>query len=156
MRAAHLPALLAALTLMSCNAADEGGISEAVRNGQVEASPAQPAVKAGANQSEPVDLNALEPDAQPQAETPPDPSLVTRQWFAGRWTDTGDCADAGEFAASGIFLLADGTRGMWNVIEGQLVIQNARGRGVFQLRRVDDSTVELVNPDGSIGRSTRC
>ena len=82
--------------------------------------------------------------------------MVTRDWFAGRWSDTGNCADAGQFAANGTYLLADGTRGMWNVQDSRLVIQNSSGRNVIQLRRVDDNAVEVVNADGSVGRSIRC
>jgi len=86
----------------------------------------------------------------------PDPGAVTRIWFAGRWTDTGDCADAGEFARNGTYRLADGTRGMWNVTGGRLVIQHAEGRSAVRVRRIDDTTIEIVNEDGSTGRSTRC
>jgi len=85
-----------------------------------------------------------------------DPGGVTRGWFAGRWTDTGDCADAGEFAANGTYRLADGTRGMWNVQNGRLVVQHQGGRNVARLRRVDETTVEVAADDGSVGRSTRC
>ncbi len=95
--------------------------------------------------------------AEPEpASAPPDPAAVTREWFAGRWSDTGNCTDAGQFAANGTYLLADGTRGMWNVQDSRLVIQNAGGRNVIRLRRTGDDSVEVINADGSVGRSIRC
>jgi hypothetical protein len=82
---------------------------------------------------------------------------LTRAWFAGRWTDTGDCAQAGQFSADGTFSLADGKRGMWNIRDGKLVVQQGGGgRSEVQLRRIDDDTVEVVGSDGSGGRSIRC
>jgi hypothetical protein len=81
---------------------------------------------------------------------------VTREWFVGAWTDTEDCGDAADFARDGRYRLADGTRGMWNVTDGRLVVQGAAGRNVVRLRRVDDDIVEVINEDGSVGRSRRC
>lgn len=98
----------------------------------------------------------LEPRALPAASPAGDPGAVNRAWFAGRWTDTGDCAQAGLFSADGTFNLADGSRGMWNVRGGRLVVQGTTGRNELQLRRVDDDTVEVLNADGSAGRSIRC
>lgn len=83
-------------------------------------------------------------------------SGVTREWFVGSWTDTSDCDQAGEFSDDGRYELADGTRGMWNVREGRLIVQRPGGRNEVRLRRVDDDTVNVLNADGSIGRSIRC
>ncbi len=92
----------------------------------------------------------------PKAAAPPKPGDVTRSWFAGNWTDTGDCADAGRFERNGTYLLADGTRGMWNVQDGRLVVQHKGGRSALRVRRIDQDTVEVTNEDGTAGRSTRC
>jgi hypothetical protein len=86
----------------------------------------------------------------------PDPSGIDREWFAGAWTDTGDCANAGEFGRDGRYRLADGTRGMWNVQGGRLIIENAGGRRIVRLRKIDNATVEIINGEGAAGRSTRC
>jgi len=99
------------------------------------------------------ELDSAEAAAEPAQAAP---SSVTRAWFAGKWTDTGDCADAGQFAPSGIYQLADGTRGMWSVQDGRLIIQRAEGRNVVRLRKIDDNNVEVTNEDGSVGRSLRC
>ncbi len=81
---------------------------------------------------------------------------VTRDWFTGSWTDSGDCAQAGEFGEDGRFVLADGGRGTWNVASERLILQGPGGRVEVGLRKVDDDTVEVINADGSVGRSTRC
>ncbi len=101
-----------------------------------------------------VDEVEFQSPAEPVAAA--NPNAVTRAWFAGRWTDTGDCAQAGEFGANGMYLLADGTRGMWNIVDGRLIVQHAAGRGSVAVRKVDEHHVEVVNDDGSIGRSARC
>lgn len=85
-----------------------------------------------------------------------DPAIPTRAWFAGKWSDTGDCAEAGTFEPNGTYLLADGTRGMWSVQDGKLFVQHAGGRATVRLRKIDDRTVEIVNEGGTAGRSIRC
>jgi hypothetical protein len=97
-----------------------------------------------------------EVDALAERSTPAKPGGVTRTWFAGKWTDSGDCADAGRFEPNGTYLLADGTRGMWSVQDGRLVVQHKAGRHALRMRRIDQDTVELANEDGTVGRSTRC
>jgi hypothetical protein len=147
--------LAAALVAGGCNMADDAG-----KGGKAEAQ----------RPSEPASVPAATPERQPararldQLETAPAlapaeaprAGEVTRGWFAGRWTDSGDCADAGSFAENGTYLLADGTRGMWNIQDGRLVVHHAGGRSALKLRRVDDDSVEVANEDGSKGRSTRC
>jgi hypothetical protein len=150
----HAPLILAAiLAAGGCNMADDTGKNdrkEAERT--VEPVPA-PAVK---SERQPARARLDELDTAPPPAAAPKAGEVTRGWFAGSWTDSGDCADAGHFATNGTYLLADGTRGMWNIQDGRLVVQHAAGRSALQLRRVDKDTVELVNEDGSVGRSTRC
>jgi hypothetical protein len=92
----------------------------------------------------------------PEQPAPAGPGDVTRAWFAGNWTDSGDCAEAGRFSPNGTYVLADGTRGMWSVQDGRLVVQGANGRTALPVRRVDQNTVEIANEDGTTGRSNRC
>ena len=145
--------LLIALAVAGCYAAEPP--ADAVNNAAREATPKAPA----ANEAQPARARLDEIDFQgnaANAAAPADPAVVTRAWFAGRWTDTGNCTDAGNFAPNGTYLLSDGTRGMWSVQDGKLFVQHANGRGAIRLRRVDDTTVETLNDDGSVGRSTRC
>jgi hypothetical protein len=144
----------AALVLAGCNVAGDSGKSERA-----------PARKAAAEpQRAAPDPNALRPararldeaDAVPEQPAPAGPGDVTRAWFAGNWTDSGDCAEAGRFSPNGTYVLADGTRGMWSVQDGRLVVQGAKGRSALPVRRVDPNTVEITNEDGTTGRSSRC
>lgn len=153
----------ALLALAGCNAADRSP-NEAAANG------AQGSNSAAVNQTRPADppgqgneqqpasarLDEVDFTANAAAPAAADPRAVERDWFAGRWTDTGDCADAAHFAPNGTYLLANGTRGMWNVQDSRLIVQNAAGRATVRLRRVGDDEVETVGDDGSVGRSTRC
>lgn len=148
----------AALALVACNpgdppAAQNAASGPAVANLAGKNTPMPPA-----NGQQQVLTRVDEVEFQPpeEAEAAPNPNAVTRAWFAGRWTDTGDCAQAGEFGANGMYLLADGTRGMWNIVDGKLVVQHAGGRGAVAIRKVDEHHVEVVNDDGSVGRSARC
>ena len=107
-----------------------------------------------ANAALPADQDGNAQLAAAPAATPRD--ALHRDWFAGSWTDDGDCSHAAQFNADGQYRLADGTRGMWNIRNGRLVVQNDSGRTEVQLRRTGADVVEIVNRDGSVGRSTRC
>lgn len=149
--AAFVPALLA---VAACNAADppkNGAIANVAR-----AAPAPPATKASGNAAQPANARLDEMEFADPAPAKADPAQVTRAWFAGRWSDTGDCADAGAFVGNGTYHLADGTRGMWSVQDGKLFVQHAGGRTAIRIRKVDERTVEIVNEDGTAGRSIRC
>ena len=146
----------ALLALSGCNAGDPPAAPEGPAVANIAGKNSPPAENANIQQPTltRVDEVEFQPAAEPAA--PADPSAVTRAWFAGKWTDTGDCAQAGEFGANGMYLLADGTRGMWNIVDGRLVVQHAGGRGAVRIRKVDEHHVEVVNDDGSVGRSARC
>lgn len=144
--------------LAACNAADPHP-NEAVE-APIENAAGMPAPNAreGSNNQQAVSAEPVETDesVNASASAPRDPEAVTRAWFAGRWTDTGDCADAATFAANGTYSLADGTRGMWNVQDSRLVVQNDGGRNVVRLRRIGEGEVETIAEDGAAGRSKRC
>ncbi len=150
----RLVVAVAMLALGACNAGDPPAADgPAVSNIAGKTTPLPTA-----NAQQPATTRVDEVEFQPAAE-PAEASntnAVTRAWFAGRWTDTGDCAQAGEFGANGLYLLADGTRGMWNIVDGRLVVQHAGGRGSVAIRKVDENHVEVVNDDESVGRSARC
>jgi hypothetical protein len=147
--------LVGTALVAGCNAADRPA-NESANGPAVANVAAKPSATANAAQPAQVKLDQIEFEPAPQAASAPDPRLVTRAWFAGRWTDSGDCAQAGNFAANGTYLLADGTRGMWNIIDGKLVVQHAGGRSSVGIRKVDEDAVEVVSEDGSVGRSIRC
>ena len=142
-----------ALALAGCNMADDAG-----KNVPAPVAKVAPEPQSSPPRSEPRPERARldEVDALAERSTPAKPGGVTRTWFAGKWTDSGDCADAGRFEPNGTYLLADGTRGMWSVQDGRLVVQHKAGRHALRMRRIDQDTVELANEDGTVGRSTRC
>ncbi len=154
MRGWMLTVVLGCLAVTGCNMADRREQREVVDAANATLEPAPlPARRA---ERRPAEARLDEIDKAPEPAAPLKPEDVTRSWFAGNWTDTGDCADAGRFERNGTYLLADGTRGMWNVQDGRLVVQHKGGRSALRVRRIDQDTVEVTNEDGTAGRSTRC
>lgn len=82
---------------------------------------------------------------------------VDRAFLIGRWTDARDCEEAGEFAADGRFTNAAGVGATW-ALDGDRLTVTFAGAAPRTLRvsALDQNTLNVVNPDGSIGRSTRC
>ncbi len=82
---------------------------------------------------------------------------VDRAFLIGRWTDTRDCGEAGQFTADGHFTNNAGRSAAWT-LEGDrltLTFEGAAARTV-RVSAADQNTLSVVNPDGSTGRSTRC
>jgi len=80
---------------------------------------------------------------------------LDRNFVAGRWTDTGDCSIAVEFGLDGRFVAANGNEGLWHLAGDRLTLQGERTL-TMQLVPIDQNTMNVVNTDGSLGRSTRC
>lgn len=90
--------------------------------------------------------------------TPASSGLATldRSFLVGRWTDDGaDCNKATEFAHDGRFIAANGGNGLWN-LEGDQLTLTGGATVTMRLRAIDNNTMMVTNPDGSLGRSTRC
>lgn len=82
---------------------------------------------------------------------------VDRAFLIGRWTDSRDCEEAGEFAHDGRYTNAAGVGASWT-LEGNRLTMAFAGAAprTLQVSALDQNTLNVVNPDGSIGRSTRC
>jgi hypothetical protein len=80
---------------------------------------------------------------------------LSRAFIVGRWTDNGDCSNAVDLANDGSFTAANGARGLWNLQDDRLTMTGAR-TATFQVVPVDQNVINVVNQDGSLGRSTRC
>lgn len=78
-----------------------------------------------------------------------------RAYIAGRWTDDGNCAVAVEFAPDGRFITHDGGGGLWH-LQGDRLTMTGERTLQLQIVPIDQNTMNVVNPDGSLGRSTRC
>jgi|GEM_PF-2931655 len=77
-------------------------------------------------------------------------------FLIGGWTDDGDCDNAGEFDADGRFSTAAGEQGLW-ILDGDRLTMTFNGETrMLRIVPIDRDTMNVVNPDGSLGRSTRC
>jgi hypothetical protein len=86
-----------------------------------------------------------------QAET----TAVDSEFMIGRWTDDGNCDDAVEFAADGVFRTPEGAVGRW-LLEGDRLTVSGSSTLTMRIVPVDDDTINVINPDGGLGRSIRC
>ena len=93
---------------------------------------------------------------QASASTAPVGSVsVDRAYLVGRWTDTGDCDNAVDFAPDGGFVAFDGTAGQWSLAGDRLTVIRDRTL-TLQLVPIDRNRMTVVNPDGSLGELSRC
>lgn len=74
----------------------------------------------------------------------------------GSWTDNGNCDMAVEFLNDGTFRSYNGGGGDWRLDGGTLTLSGDNGTLALRLQAVDGQTILATNPDGSVGRSTRC
>jgi hypothetical protein len=80
---------------------------------------------------------------------------LNRDYVAGRWTDNGDCSVAVDFGLDGRFTANNGAGGLWN-LDGDRLTMSGSSTLTLQIVPIDQDTMNVVNPDGSLGRSTRC
>ena len=82
---------------------------------------------------------------------------VDRAFLIGRWTDARDCRESGQFTADGHYTNTAGQSAAWTLEGDQLTLtfQGAQPR-TLRVSAADQNTLNVVNPDGSAGRSTRC
>ncbi len=83
------------------------------------------------------------------------PVALDRAYVLGRWTDDGDCDNAVDFLADGRLAAANGREGLWNLAGDRLTL-TVDGTITLQVVPIDQNVMNVVNPDGSLGRSTRC
>jgi hypothetical protein len=81
--------------------------------------------------------------------------VIDSAFIVGRWTDDEDCGHAVRFLADGAFVTLEGTSGMWR-LDGDRLTLSGSGTITLGLVPLDQDTMEVINPDGTVGRSTRC
>lgn len=81
---------------------------------------------------------------------------VGRDYIVGAWTDSDDCAAAVAFAGDGTFVTPEGGEGRWQLDGTELILAGLGGVRTLRIIPVDDDTMDVVNEDGSRGRSVRC
>ena len=99
------PILLALLLTAGCNLADRDRDDQRSERVEREATGNDQAVSEAPDNGA-VERNEQVKGAELASSAPRDPGGVNREWFAGSWTDSGDCAQAGEFNRDGRYRLA--------------------------------------------------
>lgn len=84
------------------------------------------------------------------------PAGIDAGLVVGRWTDTGDCANALEYTADGRVVAPDGSAGLWQLNGDQLTVTGPNGSQTVRITSIDQSAAYAVNPDGSVQASQRC
>ena len=154
---AIVAAAVAALTLAGCNRI--GTNANATSNAAAgNASAAKPADGAAANQAAPqtADAGKLNEGGGAIPATSSSTVQLDRTYILGRWADDGeDCGKAIEFSQDGRFTTASGAGGLWN-LDGNELTMSGNGTARLRIVPIDQNTITVVNPDGSLSRSTRC
>lgn len=99
-------------------------------------------------------LAAASAEARRAAPARPAPILAER--LVGRWSDSGDCSKYVVFRSDGTFRAHTGGEGNWRLSRGRLTMSGGGTTRTLNVRRLDTTTLEVENPDGSLGRSRRC
>ena len=83
--------------------------------------------------------------------------MIDAQFMIGRWGDNGDCErTVVDLAADGSFTTGDGGQGQWTLTGSTLRMAGKANTIDLQLELIDQNTLRITNPDGSVGRSQRC
>ena len=83
--------------------------------------------------------------------------VVDRAFLIGRWTDARDCHEAGQFTADGRYTNTAGQVAAWTLQGDQLTLTfDGAAPRTLRVSAADQNTLNVINPDGTAGRSTRC
>ena len=157
-RIATVAAAAALLTLTACDRLGLGGGSASTNSSSNAATSSTNGsagnASASADGPKPADGTGVQ---TPTGATPAGSGTITldRAFMMGRWTDDGDCSNSVNFASDGSFTAANGTGGLWRLAGDQLTMTGSSTL-TLQIEPVDQNTMTVINPDGSLGRSTRC
>jgi len=158
-----LAAMAALVTLGACDQ-----LSPSRQEASAEKAATTPAPKAGPNAvqvaSTSLPATSGQPDGQGLAGNPnaiPASSTLTpavdRAYLIGRWTDGRDCQESGQFTADGRYTNTAGQTAAWTLEGNQLTLTfDGAAPRTLQVSAADQNTLNVVNPDGTNGRSTRC
>jgi hypothetical protein len=84
------------------------------------------------------------------------PAAEIRALLIGRWTDGGNCAGGTEFRDDGTFTSADAGAGRWEQSNEYLTLTGDRATVELAVQEIDRTDMVTINPQGRIGRWTRC
>jgi hypothetical protein len=151
---ATLTAAAAVLALAGCDRLGIGGGGDSANLSANAAANASDASKDPAS-NQAAAAGSKDPAADGAAPAAAGGVRLDRAYVAGRWTDNGDCSVAVDFAEDGRFTANNGAGGLWN-LEGDRLTMSGSSTLTLQIVPIDQNTMNVVNPDGSLGRSTRC
>lgn len=101
------------------------------------------------------DQSRAKPGPDPAAQTAPLP-VIDRAFLVGRWGDNGDCTKDVVLNADGSFHSYTGGEGEWSLNGVTMRMAGKTSTQDLQLQWIDQNTIQVTNPDGSVGRSQRC
>lgn len=96
------------------------------------------------------------PAGSAQTPAPARAAPILPERLVGRWSDSGDCSKYVVFRSDGSFRAPTGGEGSWRLSRGRLTMTGGGTTRILTVRRLDTTTLEVENPDGSLGRSRRC
>ena len=88
------------------------------------------------------------------AAAPATSDTLDRNYLVGRWSETGDCADATEFRADGTFVFPWGDTGTWQLDGDRLTLST--NTDAMRLTQISQDQVDAVSPGGSTHHHRRC
>lgn len=83
------------------------------------------------------------------------PPIADYAFLIGIWTDSNDCNANIELASDGMFHTSGNRHGYW-VVDGNRMTMTGSSTMTVQVSATDRNHIRVVNPDGSVGISTRC
>jgi len=137
-------ASLVALAGCGGSAPEVNGNQEATGN-QTQVNEAKPSSETAAVENEAAAENAAAPATS---------NTLDRTFLVGRWSETGDCADATEFRADGSFVFPWGTGGTWQFEGDRLTLST--NTDSMRLTRISQDQLDAVSPGGSVHHNRRC
>ena len=82
--------------------------------------------------------------------------VLDRAFLIGRWGDNGDCTKDITLNADGSFTAYTGGEGQWSLSGSTMRMAGKQSTLDVEVERIDQNTVRITNPDGSVGTSQRC
>ena len=154
-------AAAAALGLAACGGSgDENSVNAAGNQANV-------AAEANASEAgkDPAGAEANAPEAAPggneakeggPSATASSPAAEIRALLIGRWAEGGNCAAGTEFRENGTFTSAEAGTGQWAQSNEYLTLSGDRATVELAVQEIDRSAMLTINPQGHLGRWTRC
>jgi hypothetical protein len=120
---------------------------------QQQPQPQQQQQQSGPVTSSPVVDQSGKPGADAAVVTTPG---IDVQFMIGRWGDNGDCNKDIVLNADGSFTSYTGGGGEWSLNGDVMRLSGSGGTSDLRLELIDQDTLRITNPDGSVGTSQRC